>query len=78
MVDILDDEAAEGSGSGSAFVPEQYQHIVPHRHGFKSEHLQSVFENAGLTSFNLTSLVRGKFNGQDTTLFLAKGSKPST
>jgi hypothetical protein len=53
-------------------VPEEYHHLVVHRHGFDEGEIQKIFDGAGLASFTY-----GKMPpvGGDVGLFIAKGIK---
>lgn len=53
-------------------IPEEYHHLVPHRHGFDESEIEKVFGGAGLTSITYGKMppVDG-----DIVLFIAKGIK---
>jgi hypothetical protein len=53
-------------------VPEEYHHLVPHRHGFDESEIEKIFGGAGLTS-----ITYGKMSpvDEDIVLFIAKGIK---
>lgn len=57
---------------GSSKIPEEYHHIVPHKHGFSEDEMRELFEGAGLVSFSYKELASGE---GDLDLFIAKGIK---
>jgi hypothetical protein len=101
VVDIQDPSEAHTQDSTSTttqsdathdhVIPEKFHHMVPHTHGFKSDRIRKVFQDAGLTSFTFDNVMRAKksetafsFNeagskagSQEISFFIAKGEKPS-
>ncbi|KAF9009518.1 S-adenosyl-L-methionine-dependent methyltransferase [Cyathus striatus] len=55
--------------------PEEYNHVVAHKHGFTEGDIQKLFGGAGLTDVTYTDVPSSK-DGKDNELFLAKGIKP--
>lgn len=51
---------------------------VPHYHGFRVEEMKTIFEGAGLVSFDMKHITHVKFAGMfEVDVFLAKGVKPA-
>jgi len=59
----------------SSRIPEEYHHIVPHKHGFSEDEMRELFEGAGLVSFSYKEVASGE---GDLDLFIAKGIKPAS
>ncbi|KAF9009516.1 S-adenosyl-L-methionine-dependent methyltransferase [Cyathus striatus] len=55
-------------------VPEQYGHIVAHKHGFSEEDMRKLFEEAGLTGFSFEDIASIGVK-EDVNPFIAKGIK---
>jgi hypothetical protein len=55
-------------------MPEEYHHLVPHRHGFDETEIENIFSGAGLTSITYRKMP--SVDG-DIVLFIAKGTKSS-
>jgi hypothetical protein len=51
-------------------VPEEYHHLVPHRHGFDEGEIRKIFGGAGLTSITYGKMP--PIDG-DIELFIATG-----
>ena len=55
-------------------VPDEYSHLVPHRHGFEQSEIEKIFGDAGLTSITYQK-IPSVDNGDKAVLFIAKGIK---
>lgn len=59
------------------YVPEDFQHVVPHTKGFAESEIRETFEGAGLGDVSYTFALRAKIQGQpDADVFTAYGKKP--
>ncbi|PPQ70411.1 hypothetical protein CVT26_013828 [Gymnopilus dilepis] len=73
---------ADGSSSSSApqgdstLFPEQYHHVVAHKHGISPEAIKAAFDGAGLCCYTFEPIDTFKVLGNEGTLFVAKGKKP--
>ncbi|KAF8898271.1 S-adenosyl-L-methionine-dependent methyltransferase [Gymnopilus junonius] len=73
---------ADGSSSSSApssnstLFPEQFHHVVAHVHGISQEAVKDAFDAAGLCCFTFEPFSTVKIQGNEGTLFVAKGKKP--
>ena len=96
VVDIQDPSEAHPHGfatqsntSNVHVIPQKFHHITPHTHGFKSDRIRKVFEDAGLTSFSFNKAMsatkkertfsfdetESRSDSQEITFFIAKGEK---
>jgi len=81
--------ATQSNTSDVHVIPQKFHHITPHTHGFKSDRIRKVFEDAGLASFSFNKAMsatrsertfsfdesESKSDSQEITFFIAKGEK---
>lgn len=64
-------------GHSEDVIPDNAEHIVPHRGGFTEDEIRDAFSGAGFHSFSFAEVAKGKFKhaGQPVAFFLARGDK---
>ncbi|CCM04533.1 uncharacterized protein FIBRA_06714 [Fibroporia radiculosa] len=68
---LLVSDVQKGSLKEDIFA--DHPHIVAHQRGFDEGEMRSVFEGAGLTSFEFSVVCSGKLHGRPVDFFLARG-----
>ncbi|KIM63765.1 hypothetical protein SCLCIDRAFT_1213926 [Scleroderma citrinum Foug A] len=64
-------------GHSGDIIPNNAEHIVPHRGGFTEDEIYNAFSGAGFRSFSFAEVAKGKFKHVDQPIafFLARGDK---